>query len=70
MNKLNVSLMAIDYVEPDEFISSDFIEKDLAEIYDRLKLPYGRIEMQTGIKTRGIYKQKIAFLLKFARLAL
>ncbi|MBT4790876.1 MAG: 3-oxoacyl-ACP synthase III [Halobacteriovoraceae bacterium] len=58
MNKLNVSLMAIDYVEPDEFISSDFIEKDLAEIYDRLKLPYGRIEMQTGIKTRGIYKQK------------
>ncbi len=58
VKKLNISLKAIDWVEPDEFISSDQIEQDLAPVYDKLKLPYGRIEMQTGIKSRGVYHDK------------
>ena len=53
-----ISLKAISYVNPDQFISSDEIENDLAAVYDKLKLPYGRIEMQTGIKTRGVFKNK------------
>lgn len=48
-------LAAIEIIEPDEFISSDKIEQTLAPVYDRLKLPYGRIEMQTGVKDRGVY---------------
>lgn len=59
MNKiLNISLRAIDTVKPDKFFSSDEIEKQLSPVYDRLKLPYGRIEMQTGIKSRGVFIDK------------
>ncbi|MAX66753.1 MAG: 3-oxoacyl-ACP synthase III [Halobacteriovoraceae bacterium] len=49
----------IAYCPADEFISSESIETELSEVYDRLKLPYGRIEMQTGIKTRGVFKNKL-----------
>lgn len=56
---MNVSLRGISYAEPDEFISSDQIEMKLGPIYDELKLPYGRIEMQTGIKTRGVFHNKL-----------
>ena len=59
MKEINMGLRGIAYVEPDEFISSGQIERDLAPIYDKLKLPYGRIEMQTGIKTRGIFHDKM-----------
>lgn len=45
-------------IEPDEFVTSDQIEDTLSELYKRLKLPFGRIEMQTGIKSRGIYRGK------------
>lgn len=58
MKKLNTSLKYYAYCEPDEFVSSTQIEKDLGVVYDKLKLPYGRIEMQTGIKTRGIFHDK------------
>lgn len=58
MHKLNISLRGIDYLEPDEFISSEQIESDLCAVYDRLKLPYGRIQMQTGIDFRGVYHDK------------
>lgn len=58
MDLNNITLEAIDYCEPDEFITSDKIEQDLSEVYDRLKLPYGRIEMQTGIKSRGVFFNK------------
>ncbi|MFT6633002.1 MAG: 3-oxoacyl-[acyl-carrier-protein] synthase-3 [Bacteriovoracaceae bacterium] len=58
MSDMNISLRAIAYLEPDEFISSDQIEKDLAPVYDRLKLPYGRIQMQTGIDFRGMFNDK------------
>jgi 3-oxoacyl-[acyl-carrier-protein] synthase-3 len=59
MKEINMGMRAIAYVEPDEFISSDQIECDLACVYDKLKLPYGRIEMQTGIKSRGVFHAKL-----------
>lgn len=54
-----VGIEAIGICEPDEFLSSDNIESQLKAMYDRLKLPFGRIEMQTGIKARGIYHQRL-----------
>lgn len=51
----NSFLRAISMVEPERFISSDEIENDLRVVYEKLKLPFGRIEMQTGVQTRGVY---------------
>ena len=55
---LNISLKGIGIANPDKFISSDEIEHELRDVYHRLKLPFGRIEMQTGIKTRGVFVDK------------
>ena len=57
MNKL--FLNSIDICEPDSFLSSDDLEQELHHIYQRLKLPFGRIEMQTGIKSRGLFDNKL-----------
>jgi 3-oxoacyl-[acyl-carrier-protein] synthase III len=43
------------YHDPETFLSSDELEKRLSPIYDRLKLPYGRLELQTSIKSRGFW---------------
>lgn len=59
MTYLDCDLLGISYIRPDLLISSEQIEKDLSPLYERLKLPYGRIEMQTGIKTRGIFSAKL-----------
>lgn len=54
-----VYLKAIDHCDPDYFLTSDEIETDLKDVYENLKLPFGRIEMQTGIQSRGIYQDKL-----------
>lgn len=58
MNLQNIGLKAIAYASPDEFISSENIENQLQDLYTKLKLPFGRIEMQTGIKSRGLFYNK------------
>jgi 3-oxoacyl-[acyl-carrier-protein] synthase-3 len=58
MNIDQISLLDIDYCDPDHFLSSDDMEKELSPIYEKLKLPVGRIEMQTGIKSRGVFENK------------
>ena len=45
------------YVEPELFLTSDEIENQLSELYERAKLPAGRLELQTGIKRRGFWKK-------------
>lgn len=45
----------LDHYDPDEFYSSEKLEEDLKDLYDRLSLPFGRLELLTSIKTRGIY---------------
>ena len=40
---------------PENIVSSEDLEKRLAPVYDRLKLPYGRLEMMTGIKERRFW---------------
>lgn len=54
-----IYLRSIAITEPDMFLSSTDIEQDLSSIYDRLKLPYGRIEMQTGVISRGFFPDQL-----------
>jgi acyl-CoA:acyl-CoA alkyltransferase len=51
----HLRLHSFAYVEPPDFLTSDEIEKKLAPLYERAKLPFGRLELQTGIKSRGIW---------------
>ena len=50
-----VRIHSFDYILPDEFMSSEQIESNLIEVYEKLKLPHGRLELMTGIKTRGTW---------------
>ncbi len=40
---------------PEKYLSSDDIELELKEVYERLKLPFGRLELMTGIEKRGYW---------------
>lgn len=51
----NVKIESFGYHLPEKFISSDEIEDILNPVYERLRLPKGRLELQTGIKTRGVW---------------
>ncbi len=48
----NVALESIEYVLPEEIWTSEAIEVRLNDLYHRLDLPLGRLEMMTGIKER------------------
>jgi 3-oxoacyl-[acyl-carrier-protein] synthase III len=51
----NLRLHSFGYEEPEKFISSDEMEQKLSTLYERAKLPFGRLELQTGIKRRGFW---------------
>lgn len=51
----NVSLAAVGYELPPNVVTTDEIETRLAPLYDRLRLPHGRLEMMTGIKERRFW---------------
>lgn len=51
----NLRLHSFSAHEPPEYLTSDEIELKLSALYDRAKLPYGRLELQTGIKRRGFW---------------
>lgn len=48
-------LEAIGYSLPAEIITSIAVEERLRPLYDRLKLPVGRLELMTGIRERRIW---------------
>jgi len=48
----NVCLESIAVALPDEVWTSDAIEERLRPLYERLKLPAGRLELMTGIRER------------------
>lgn len=50
-----VCLESLGYCLPEEIISSDELERRLAPLYQRLKLPEGRLELITGIRQRRIW---------------
>jgi len=43
------------YVLPERIVTSEEIESRLAPLYDRLGLPYGRLELMTGIRERRLW---------------
>ena len=55
----NVYIEGLAYHLPKNIVSSDDLEKRLAPVYDRLKLPFGRLEMMTGIKERRFWDKGV-----------
>ena len=53
----NVCIDAIECALPREIITSDELEAQLAPLYERLSLPYGRLELMTGIRERGLWER-------------
>ncbi len=51
----DLRLHSMAYQEPEIFMTSDEMEEKLKSLYDRAKLPAGRLELQTGIKRRGFW---------------
>jgi 3-oxoacyl-[acyl-carrier-protein] synthase-3 len=55
MRYQNVCLESFGYTLPDEIVTSDEIEARLAPLYERLRLPAGRLELMTGIRERRFW---------------
>ncbi len=55
MRYQNVCLEALGYTLPDELVTSAEIERRLAPLYQRLRLPEGRLELMTGIRERRFW---------------
>jgi 3-oxoacyl-[acyl-carrier-protein] synthase-3 len=51
----NVVIESFAYHLSDEILSSEAIEERLAPLYQKLKLPEGRLELMTGIKSRRVW---------------
>lgn len=51
----NVVIESFAYQDPEVFLSSEELEDRLSPVYQRLKLPKGRLELQTSIKNRGYW---------------
>lgn len=51
----NVCLESFGYTLPDEVVSTAEIERRLAPVYERLRLPEGRLELMTGIQQRRFF---------------
>lgn len=55
MRYQNVCLEALGYSLPDEILTSEEIENRLVPLYERLKLPQGRLELMSGIRERRLW---------------
>ncbi len=51
----HVCLESVGFALPDEVVTSAEIEQRLAPLYERLRLPKGRLEMMTGIRERRFW---------------
>lgn len=51
----NVCLEAFGYDLPSEIVSTDELERRLTPLYERLRLPAGRLELMTGIRERRFF---------------
>jgi 3-oxoacyl-[acyl-carrier-protein] synthase-3 len=55
MRYQRVCLEAVGYALPDEVVSSAELEQRLTPVYERLRLPAGRLELMTGICQRRFF---------------
>ena len=51
----NVCIESVSHILPPEAVTTDEIEQRLASVYERLRLPAGRIEWMTGIHERRFF---------------
>lgn len=51
----NTSIQSIGLLTPEEFLTSQWIEEQLAPLYQKLKLSLGRLELMSGVQTRGVW---------------
>lgn len=51
----NVVIESFAYSISEQLMTSDMIEEQLAPLYQRLKLPEGRLELMTGIQSRRVW---------------
>ena len=51
----NLAIESIAAAEPPEVLTSEQIEEQLRPLYERLKLPFGRLELMTGIRERRFW---------------
>jgi 3-oxoacyl-[acyl-carrier-protein] synthase III len=56
MNYRRVYLEALGYTLPREVVTTDELETRLAPVYERLRLPHGRLELMTGIRERRFFQ--------------
>lgn len=56
MRYQHVCVESIGYTLPDETVTSAELEARLAPLYQRLRLPEGRLELMTGIRERRFWK--------------
>src|SRR3954471_373077 len=55
MHFRRVCLEAFGYTLPDEVVTTTELESRLAPLYQRLRLPEGRVELMTGSRERGFF---------------
>lgn len=55
MRYQNVCLEALGYSLPEEILTSEEIEQRLTPLYERLRLPQGRLELMSGIRQRRLW---------------
>ncbi|HYF49336.1 MAG TPA: 3-oxoacyl-ACP synthase III [Planctomycetota bacterium] len=56
MRYKHVCIEAFGYALPPQVVTSSAIEDKLATLYNKLKLPFGRLEMMSGIKERRFWE--------------
>src|SRR5687767_2274873 len=55
MHFRRVCLESFGYTLPDEIVTTSEIERRLAPVYERLRLPEGRLELMSGIRERRFF---------------
>jgi 3-oxoacyl-[acyl-carrier-protein] synthase III len=60
MRYKRVCLESFGYALPTQRVCSDEIERQLAPVYQRLRLPEGRLELMTGIRERRVWRKNAA----------
>jgi 3-oxoacyl-[acyl-carrier-protein] synthase-3 len=59
MRYQNVCIESFGYTLPKEVVTSDELESRLAPLYERLRLPAGRLELMTGIRERRFWDRGV-----------
>ena len=55
----NVCLESLGYHLPENIVNSEDLEKRLSPLYERLKLPFGRLELMSGIRERRFWDKGV-----------